>query len=125
YGPLEHEPFHAVPIAAVQRRREIREPFPEYVQAFRLDAETVATAMSAAGFQEVKSRVVPTGRSYCSLAAALALLRESPALTQLLSVLPADQQQDAWNDIADGFRGFETANGLRIPGEQGVIAGTA
>lgn len=125
YGPLAHEPFHAIPIAAVRSRCAMCEPYPDYVQAFRVTADDLERALLEAGFRRVVQHVVPTMRSFPSLAAAIEALRLSRSLGQLLSVLPEDQRERAWLDIADGFRDHESASGLRIPGEQVVLVATA
>lgn len=125
YGPLDREPFHAVPIAAVRRRGPINGPYPDYVQAFRVGAEDVERALLDVGFRAVEHHVVGTGRSFPSLPAALDALRVSRSLAQLLSVLPEGQREDAWTDIESGFREYESASGLRIPGEQMILAATA
>jgi len=125
YGPLEREPFHAVPIAAVRRRCLIDAPYPDYVQAFRVNADDVERALQNAGFQSVEQHVVGTGRSFPSLAAAIDALRLSRSLAQLLSVLPEGRRKDAWTDMEAGFRNYESASGLRIPGEQVILVATA
>lgn len=125
YGPLANEPFHAIPIEAVRCRRQLPDPPPEYVQAFRVGATELQAAMSAAGFGDLRRHVVAVQRTYVSLAAALAELRRSPSLGNLLSILPARPRAEAWVDIEDGFRRYEGPAGLRIPGEQVVIVGSA
>jgi len=125
YGPMEREPFHSIPVAAVRRRCRIREPFPEYVQAFRVDAGQVERALIDAGFRRVECDVVPTRRSFPSLESAIEALRHSRSLAQLLSWLPEAQRADAWGDITDGFRDFESTSGLCLPGEQVVLVSTA
>lgn len=125
YGPLEREPFHAIPVAAVRRRCAVRHPYPDYVQAFRVGAGDAERALRDAGFQAVEWHVVPTARSFPSLAAAIEALRLSHSLAQLLSALPEDQREDAWADIEAGFRDCESASGLRIPGEQVILVATA
>ncbi|NJD32636.1 MAG: methyltransferase domain-containing protein [Gammaproteobacteria bacterium] len=124
YGPLAHEPFHDIPIAAVRRRCPITEPYPDYVQAFRAGADVVGSALRSAGFQSVERHVVPTSRSFPSVPEAIEALRLSRSLAQLLSVLPESLREDAWTDIEAGFRDYESASGLRIPGEQVVLAAT-
>lgn len=125
YGPMEREPFHSIPIAAVRRRREILRPFPEYVQAFRMSAEQVERGLIDAGFRRVERDVVPTRRRFPSLASAIGALGLSRSLAQLLSLLPEELRQDAWVEIADGFREYESPSGLCLPGEQVVLVGTA
>ena len=125
YGPLEREPFHAIPIAAVRLRCALREPYPDYVQAFRLGADDLERMLRDAGFCEVARHVVPTTRTFPSLSSTIAALRLSRSLGQLLSALQQDQREDAWLDIADGFRDHESESGLCIPGEQVVLVATA
>jgi ubiquinone/menaquinone biosynthesis C-methylase UbiE len=125
YGPLEREPFHAVPIAAVRRHGTLNAPYPDYVQAFRVGADDVERGLREAGFQSVERHIVPTARSFPSLAAAIEALHLSRSLAQLLSALPEDQRKDAWADIEAGFRDYESASGLRIPGEQVMLLATA
>ena len=125
YGPLAREPFHAIPIEAVERRQALPEKPPEYVSAFRVGAEDVRAALARAGFADVRTRVVPVARTYADLAGALKTMRESPSLGELMSALPAGQREDVWADIERGFREFEAAAGLRIPGEQVIVVATA
>ena len=125
YGPLEREPFHAVPVAAVRRRHQLNAPYPDYVRVFQVSADDVERALQNAGFLIVERQVVPTCHSFPSLATALGALRLSRSLAQLLSTLPADQREGAWADIEAGFRDYQSASGLRIPGEQVVMAATA
>jgi SAM-dependent methyltransferase len=125
YGPMEREPFHSIPVAAVRRRCEVRAPFPEYVQAFCVDAGQVERGLIDAGFRRVERDLVPTRRSFPSLESAIEALHHSRSLAQLLSCLPDGQRADAWGDIAAGFRDFESTSGLCLPGEQVVLVGTA
>lgn len=125
YGPLAHEPFHAIPIAAVRHRCPINVPYPDYVQAFRVGAHDLQRELLDAGFRTVAQHTVSTARSFPSLATALDALRWSRSLAQLLSILPEGQREDAWRDIAEGFRDHGSASGLRIPGEQVVLIATA
>jgi hypothetical protein len=43
----------------------------------------------------------------------------------LLALLSGHERRDAWREIANGFRRFETPGGVSIPGEQRVIVGVA
>ena len=85
----------------------------------------VRAAMVQAGFADVRTRVVPVARTYPDLAAALDTMRMSTSLGELMSALPAGPREDVWADIERGFRDFEAAAGLRIPGEQVIVVGTA
>lgn len=125
YGPLDREPFHAIPVAAVRALCTIQEPYPDYVQAFRVGADDMYGSLQSAGFQSVEQHVVPTTRSFPSVATAIEALRSSRSLAQLLSALPEERRKDAWTDIESGFREYESASGLRIPGEQVILVATA
>ena len=125
YGPLQREPFHAIPITAVLLRRAVPEPAPEYVRAFQLGAAAAARALVDAGFEDVRHHVVATSRNYPSLTVALELLHASPSLSELLSILSASERHDAWDEIADELRRYATPVGLKLPGEQVVISGVA
>lgn len=125
YGPLEHEPFHAIPIAAVRRRCELTKPLPDYAQAFELRADELQTALRRAGFRETHMRTVAVTRTYPSMSALLEQLRASRSLGDLLSRLPHLDVGRAWQDIDAGFRAFVDAPSVRIPGEQVVVTGTA
>jgi SAM-dependent methyltransferase len=125
YGPLVREPFHSIPIEAVERLQTLSAPLPDYLQAFRFDVENALAAFAEAGFTAVGTRTVPVQRTYSSLASALESMRASPSLLELLSVVPPDRRNGAWADIERGFRRYEGPTGLCIPGEQVVIVGTA
>jgi SAM-dependent methyltransferase len=124
YGPLASEPFHRIPIEAVERRQALPEQPPEYVRAFRVGADDVRTALARAGFVDVETRVVPVARTYADLATALEAMRRSTSLGELMSALPAGPREDVWADIERGFRRYRGMAGLRIPGEQVILVGT-
>ena len=125
YGPLEREPFHSIPVAAVTSRCALPEPAPDYMQAFRVGAAEVQAALIKTGFTGVRTLVVPVCRSYPDLALALETLRMSPSLGELVSVVSELDRDDVWDEIARGFSRYQGPDGLRIPGEQLVIVGSA
>lgn len=124
YGPLEREPFHAIPIAAVRLRCHLAEPLPEYARAFRLGATDLRAALRRAGFRDVHVRTVAVTRTYPSISALLEQLRTSRSLGELLSCLPESAVDQAWREIDAGFRAFAGPAAVRIPGEQVVVTGT-
>ncbi len=125
YGPLEREPFHSIPVAAVTSRCALPEPAPDYIQAFRVGAADVRAALIKTGFTGVRTQVVPVCRSYRDLASALETLRMSPSLGELVSVVGELGRDDVWDEIARGFSRYQGPDGLRIPGEQLVMVGMA
>jgi len=125
YESLEHEPFHAIPVAAVTSRCALPEPAPGYVQAFRVGATEMRAALLNTGFTGVRAQVVPVCRSYPDLASALETLRMSQSLGELMSVVGELDRDEVWDEIARGFIRYQGPDGLKIPGEQVVIVGTA
>lgn len=125
YGPLQREPFHAIPIEAVRARRSPPDPAPDYVQAFRVGAADVRTALVTAGFTSVGAQVVPVCRSYPDLASAMETMRTSSSLAELISVISERDRGGVWAEIARGFGRYAGPGGIQIPGEQVVIVGTA
>jgi hypothetical protein len=77
--------------------------------------------LRSAGFARVDRHTVIVGRTFPSVERAVAALRHSRSLAELLSQLPSSEVEDAWIDIAAGFREYESAAGLRLPGEQVVL----
>ncbi len=100
YGPLESEPFHSIPVAAVTSRCALPEPAPDYIQAFQVGATEVRAALVKTGFTGVRTQVVPVCRSYPDLASALETLRSSPSLAELMSVVSELDRDDVWDEIA-------------------------
>lgn len=125
YGPLQHEPFHAIPVAAVTSRHPPPAQRPDYIQAFRVGAAEVRAALVRTGFTGLVTQVVPVWRSYPDLVSALETLRRSTSLGDLISVVGELDRDEVWDEIALGFGRYQGPDGLRIPGEQVVIVGTA
>jgi SAM-dependent methyltransferase len=127
WGALDRNPFHAVPIAAVQALGTIPDPPPKYVLAFSLSAGDARAAFLEAGFSEVSVRTVRADRSYRSLPDALDQLREFSPLLELLDCVPPERRDLAWKEIERGFSPFVRPDvpQLRLPGEQLVVAGIA
>jgi SAM-dependent methyltransferase len=124
WGPMEHNPYHGLPIAAVRRRGAIPQPVPEVVQAFSLsDGETVAAALRDAGFTSVEVKRASAARSFPSLVEALQYARQVPTFVALFALLSPEERERAWEEIGREWARFEKAGGVLLPGEQIVIAG--
>jgi SAM-dependent methyltransferase len=124
WGPAEHNPYHGVPVAAVRRRVTIPDPPPEVVQAFALsDGEIVASAMREAGFAGVQIHRAKAARSFPSLDAALRTAREFPTFITLLGLLPPEERERTWEEIAREWGRFAAGGAVQLPGEQLVISG--
>jgi len=126
WGPLQRNPFHSAPIAAVRRRRAIPSPAPEVVRAFSMcDGDAVVAALHGAGFRGVELRPVVAPRRFPSFEEALKSGRQFPTFVALLGLLPEAEREQAWEEIAREWSPFATPAGLELPGEQLVIAGQA
>jgi len=126
WGPLQRNPFHSAPIAAVRRRRAIPSPAPEVVRAFSMcDGDAVVAALHGAGFRGVELRPVAAPRRFPSFEEALKSGRQFPTFVALLGLLPEAEREQAWEEIAREWSPFATPAGLELPGEQLVIAGQA
>jgi len=125
YAPLDDEPFHAIPLAAVSRRCVLERPLPEYAAAFEVGARDVESALLASGWSAVTGREVAVRRSFPAPESLRTALRGSRSLAELLGRLPAAQHAEAWQEIDAGFDAFATAAGVVVPGRQVLLAATA
>ncbi|MFL5311756.1 MAG: class I SAM-dependent methyltransferase [Myxococcales bacterium] len=126
WGPLERNPFHGAPIAAVCRRRAIPSPAPEVVRAFSLsEGEGLVSAVRGAGFRGVELQRVAAPRRFPTIEEAVKSAREFPTFVALLGLLPEPERERAWDEIAREWSPFATPVGLELPGEQFVVAGEA
>jgi SAM-dependent methyltransferase len=127
WAALEENPFNAIPIETVRRRREIPASPPEVVKAFSLsNADQLGRTFEAAGFASVVVERVPSSREYASLADAMRIIRESPLYRDLLALLPEGERGEAQAEIERGYRGFVRSDGsVAFPGVSLVVAGSA
>jgi SAM-dependent methyltransferase len=126
WGPLERNPYHRAPIAAVRRRRAMPSPPPEVVRAFSMsDGDALLAALRDAGFRGVELRRAGAPRRFPSFEEALKSARQFPTFVTLLGLLPEAEREPAWEEIAREWSPFATPAGLELPGEQLVVAGEA
>lgn len=127
WAELEDNPFNAIPIGAVRKRREMPSPPPEVVKAFSLwNAGDLRRALESAGFSSVVVERVPSSRDYPSLADATRIIHETPLYRDLLALLPQDERSEAAQEIEQGYRAFVRADGtVAFPIVSLVVAGSA
>jgi ubiquinone/menaquinone biosynthesis C-methylase UbiE len=118
--------FFSIPISIIRRRAQLQPPAPGLPGPFSLGAPGVMeVALSAAGFNQVSSRVMRIPLRLKSAAECTAFERESfGALQQMLASLPVDEQEAAWNEIEQELRAFEGDGGFAAPTEFIVGTGT-
>jgi hypothetical protein len=127
WAELEANPFNAIPIAAVRKRREMPTPPPELVRAFSLSsAPDLQRTFEAAGFGSVVVERVALSREFPAFADATKVLREIPLYRDLLSLLPDEERREAVTEIEQGYRAFVRSDGtVAFPQVTLVVAGSA
>ncbi len=127
WDDLEENPFNAIPIRAVRKRREIPSPPPEVVKAFSLsNGVELRRTFEGAGFASVVVERVPSLREYAALSDALRVINDSPLYRDLLSVLPDAERREAVVEIEQAFGAYARADGtVAFPIVSLVVAGSA
>jgi ubiquinone/menaquinone biosynthesis C-methylase UbiE len=127
WAELEDNPFNAIVIGAVRKRREMPTPLPELVKAFSLsNAPDLQRTFENAGFTSVVVERVASSRDFPSFADAANVLREIPLYRDLLSLLPEEERREAVTEIEQGYRAFVQADGTAsFPMVTLVAAGSA
>jgi ubiquinone/menaquinone biosynthesis C-methylase UbiE len=127
WAELEENPFNAIPIGAVRKRREMPTPPPEVVKAFSLSsAPDLQQVFEGAGLSSVVVERVPASRDFPSLADATRVLHEIPLYRELLSLLPEEERREAVTEIEQAYSAFVGADGtVAFPIVSLVVAGSA
>ena len=126
YSTAERNGFFSVPVGIIRRRAELGPPLPGQPGPFSLGAPgAVEEAFGAAGFRDVRTRVVPSPVRMASAQECLRFERESfGALHQMLSGLDPDGREAAWDEVGEALRAFEGPDGFVGPCEMVVAVGT-
>lgn len=125
YSTPDRNEFFSIPVRIIRERAQLAPPQPGQPGPFSLGAPgALETALTTAGFRDVVVEVVPSPLRLPSAADCLRFERESfGALHQMLSGLPATQQEEVWHEIAEALEAFDTADGFVGPCELLVAAG--
>ncbi len=125
YSTPEHNAFFSVPISVIRHRAQLAPPAPGQPGPFSLGAPGVAeTALRAAGFDDVRTEVVPSPLRLPDAATCVRFERESfGALHQMLAGLSEPDRDAAWAEIAARLAGFEGPDGFVGPCEMLVVSG--
>jgi SAM-dependent methyltransferase len=126
FSTPDHNRFFSIPISIIRRRAGLAAPAPGLPGPFSLGAPGVMeTMLKAAGFHDVEIQTLETPLKLRSAAECVRFEQESfGALQQMLSGLPADEQQAAWDEIEQELRVFEGDGSFEAPAELVVGAGT-
>ena len=127
YSTADRNAFFSLPVSIIRRRANLPAPAPGQPGPFSLGGDGVlAAAFERAGFTDIDVEVIDAPVCVDSAAECLRFEKESfGALHQMLSGLDASEQEDAWAEIEDALRQFETPGaGFRGPCELVVAAAT-
>ena len=125
YSAAENNKFFSIPVAIIRRRAQLPPPLPGQPGPFSLGGPGVLEEVyRRAGFQEVRTQLVPSPLHLPSAAECVRFERESfGALHQMMSGLSEPEQEEVWEEIEGELRQFEGPNGFRGPCEMIVGAG--
>jgi SAM-dependent methyltransferase len=126
YSTADRNGFFSVPVAIIRRRAGLGAPLPGQPGPFSFGGPgVVEEALTAAGFRDVRTRVVPSPVRMASAEECLRFERESfGALHQMLSGLDEEEREAAWDEVGEALRAFEGPEGFTGPCEMIVAAGT-
>lgn len=113
YSTADRNEFFSVPVSIIRRRANLPAPAPGQPGPFSLGGDGVlAEAFEQAGFRDVAVEVIDAPLRVESAAECLRFERESfGALHQMLSGLGTDEQGEAWEEIEEALRRFESPDG--------------
>jgi SAM-dependent methyltransferase len=126
----ERNPFFTIPQAIIRRRLAEPHPLSGIGGQFALaDPSLLDGALREAGFNEVNVRVLASSRRYSSLGEAVGTLQQimgpgSPYGRRLAQLSETDRES-TWAEIEQGFRVFESEDGIDIPGEIVLATGSS
>ena len=119
YSTPERNEFFSVPVSIIRRRAQLPPPAPGQPGPFSLGAPgALETALTAAGFTDVRVEAVPSPLRLPSAAECVRFERESfGALHQMLAGVPAAQRPDVWAEVETALGRFQTGDGFVGPCE--------
>jgi SAM-dependent methyltransferase len=126
FSTPDHNRFFSIPISIIRRRAGLAPPAPGLPGPFSLGAPGVMeTMLKAAGLHDVEIQTLEAPLKLRSASECVLFERESfGALQQMLSGLPAKEQEAAWDEIEQELRVFEAEGSFEAPAELVVGAGT-
>jgi SAM-dependent methyltransferase len=127
YAALEKNPYHRIFHETVRRLGNIPPPAPGEPWMYALgDPGALDNLYRRVGFLNVSVHTAPIPRRVPSAADAVANMKKATAgdLRELMNRLNEAGRELAWTEIEEKFRRFEGPNGLEIPGEVLIGAGT-
>lgn len=126
YASAETNGFFSIPVGIIRRRAKLPPPLPGQPGPFSLgDPDVLRERLREAGFRDVRVERVPAPVRLNSAMECLQFEQESfGALHQMLGGLSESEKDDAWAEIEEALRAFETGGRFEGPCELLVAAGT-
>jgi hypothetical protein len=127
YSTADRNQFFSIPVSIIRRRANLPPPAPGQPGPFSLGGDGVLRdALAQAGFQDIQEQRVPAPLRMKSGMECLRFEKESfGALHTMLAGLDEAGKQDAWQEIENELRKFESASGFEGPCELIVVSGSA
>ena len=126
YGAADLNGFFSVPVGIIRRRAALPAPLPGQPGPFSLgDPDVLSKRLKDAGFTDIQIERVDAPVRLDSALECLQFEQESfGALHQMLSGLSEPEQDDAWAEIEEALKAFETDGKFEGPCEMLVAAAT-
>lgn len=125
YGTADQNRFFSIPVSVIRRRANLPPPLAGQPGPFSLGGPGVLDdLLLTAGLREVRTERVPAPVRLPSAAECVRFEKESfGALHQMLAGLDPRAQQEAWEEIEQELRVYETSSGFEGPCEMIVGVG--
>ena len=125
YSTVEKNPYHGLSLAIAERyQSEVDRPG-QYVMFALGNSAELREAFTAAGFQTVAIHYVPTALEFPSVEELVRGQQDGfPLLARMLAALSEDQREQAWTEVENTMRQFDSGDKVSVPGELLVVVGT-
>lgn len=126
FSAAEKNPYHSFPLAIVRRLGKIPSPAPGKPEMFALSGPGVLEdTYKQAGFRDVAAQAVSILWTRASTSDAISVYKDSYAvLRDLMAKLSDADRELAWKEIEQQLGEFRGPNGVEVPGEVLIGAGT-
>lgn len=126
YSTPECNGFFSIPVSIIRRRAALPPPLPGQPGPFSLGRpEVLEQALSGAGFSDVHVERIEAPVRLSSASECLQFEQESfGALHQMLEGLSDPEKDEAWEEIEQALRAFESGQQFEGPCEMLIAAGT-
>jgi ubiquinone/menaquinone biosynthesis C-methylase UbiE len=119
FSTAEKNPFQAIPLGVVRRMGAAVLPM------FTLgEPGVLENAFTEAGFTDVSVQAMTVQRRFPSISDLMRILRDVLFLREPMAKLRDTDREQAWTEIEQQLRRFQTPNGLELSGEFLIGVGT-